>query len=403
MFTNFFYLLKAKGLTVSTTEWLTFIEALDAGLCHGSFTELYFLGRMILVKSESDFDKYDLAFNEFFYHLKATDEVPPEILKWLDKGDMNTDQLNREMYEFKTAKDANEVKRLFKERVNEQDSEHNGGSYWIGTSGGSSYGHSGRTVGGIRVGGHGGLKSAFSVAGERKYQDFREDRVLNMRQFQVAFRRLRQFSTKLDVPRTELDLDGTIDSTCNNGGYLKLEFEKPRKNTVKLLLLFDCGGSMYPFSSMCNSLFQAVHKANHFKDVKTYYFHNCIYSHLYKTAECEYGDWVDLEWLFRHTDKDYKVIIVGDAAMAPEELLDVNGNYRGPNKGLSGLEWCQYFKTKYKKIIWMNPKRHKGLSYLAWMESEELLSKEFPMYQLSVEGLKEGITYLMSPRATYPR
>ena len=398
MFTNFFYLLKAKGLKISTTEWLTFMEALDAGLCHGSFTELYFLGRATLVKSEVDFDKYDMAFNEYFYNLKSEDEVPPEILKWLDKGDMEIDSRNHEMYEFQTAKDAQEVKRLFKERVTEQDSEHNGGSFWIGTSGGSSYGHSGRTVGGIRVGGKGGMKSAFSVAGERKYRDFREDRVLSMRQFQVAFRRLRQFSSKLDVPKTELDLDGTIDATCNNGGYLKLEFQKPRKNTVKLLLLFDCGGSMYPYSSLCNSLFQAVHKANHFKDVKTYYFHNCIYSHVYKTAECEYGDWVDLEWLFRHTDKDYKVIIVGDAAMAPEELLDVNGNYRGPNKGMSGLEWCRYFKTKYKKIIWLNPKKHTGLTYLAWMESEDVLSKEFNMYQLSVEGLKEGISYLMSPK-----
>lgn len=402
MFTNFFYLLKAKGLEISTTEWLTFIEALDAGLCDASFTQFYYLGRMILVKTESDFDKYDIAFKEFFYHIKSEDEVPPEILKWLDKGDKMTDPLQREMYEYKKYKDANEVKRLFKERVNEQDSEHNGGNYWIGTSGGSSYGHSGVNSGGIRVGGTGGLKTAFSVAGERRYRDFREDRMLSMRQFQVAFRRLRQFSTKLDIPKTELDLDGTIDSTCNNGGYLKLEFEKPRKNTVKLLLLFDCGGSMYPFSAMCNSLFQAVHKANHFKDVKTYYFHNCIYSHVYKSAECEYGDWVDLEYLFRHTDKDYKVIIVGDAAMAPEEILDVNGNYRGPNKGMSGLQWCQYFKTKYNKIIWMNPKRHVGLTYLDWMQSEELLAKEFPMYQLSVEGLKEGITYLMSSKKQMP-
>ncbi len=399
MFTEFFYMLKDRGLNLSTTEWLIFMEALDKGLSNASFTDLYYLGRMTLVKSESDFDKYDIAFREYFYKIQVEDRVPSDILKWLDKEDKATDPLQRELYEYKTAKDANEVKRLFKERVNEQDSEHNGGNYWIGTAGGSSYGHSGVNVGGIRVGGKGGMKSAFSVAGERRYRDFREDRVLSMRQFQVAFRRLRQYSSKLDVPKTELDLDGTIDSTCNNGGYLKLEFERPRKNTVKLMLLFDCGGSMYPFSQLSNSLFQAVHKANHFKDVKTYYFHNCIYSHLYKTAECEYGDWVELDHVFRHTDKDYKVIIVGDAAMAPEELTDVNGNYRGPNKGLSGLEWCRYFKTKYNKIIWLNPKMHKGLSsQLAWMESEAVLAEEFRMYQLSVEGLKEGISYLMASK-----
>lgn len=378
------------------TEWIHFIEALDKGLCHGSFTEFYYLGRMILVKSESDYDKYDMAFNEFFYRVFSEDVVPADILKWLDKGDMDQSQLNRELYQFNTAKDAEQVKRMFRERVNEQDSEHNGGNFWIGTSGGSSFGHSGRSVGGIRVGGQGGLKSAFSVAGERKYKDFREDRVLSMRQFQVAFRRLRQFSTKIDVPKSELDLDATIDKTCDNGGYLQLEFMKPRKNTVKLLLLFDCGGSMYPFMDMCNSLFQAVHKANHFKDVKTYYFHNCVYSHLYKTAECEYGDWVELDYVFRHTDKDYKVIIVGDAAMAEEELMDVNGNYRGPNEGMSGIDWMRYFKSKYKKIVWLNPKRHEGLMNLAWMESEAVLAEEFPMYQLSVDGLKESIKKLMS-------
>ena len=399
MFIEFFYMLKDRGLNISTTEWLIFMDALDKGLSNGSFTDLYYLGRMTLVKSESDFDKYDIAFREYFYKVQVEDRVPADILKWLDKEDKTTDPLQRELYEYKTAKDANEVKRLFKERVNEQDSEHNGGNYWIGTAGGSSYGHSGVNVGGIRVGGQGGMKSAFSVAGERRYRDFREDRVLSMRQFQVAFRRLRQYSSKLDVPKTELDLDGTIDSTCNNGGYLKLEFDRPRKNTVKLMLLFDCGGSMYPFSQLSNSLFQAVHKANHFKDVKTYYFHNCIYSHLYKTAECEYGDWVELDHVFRHTDKDYKVIIVGDAAMAPEELTDINGNYRGPNKGLSGLEWCRYFKTKYNKIIWLNPKLHKGLSsQLSWMESEAVLAEEFRMYQLSVEGLKEGISYLMASK-----
>jgi uncharacterized protein with von Willebrand factor type A (vWA) domain len=399
MFIEFFYMLKDRGLNISTTEWLIFMDALDKGLSNGSFTDLYYLGRMTLVKSESDFDKYDIAFREYFYKVQVEDRVPADILKWLDKEDKTTDPLQRELYEYKTAKDANEVKRLFKERVNEQDSEHNGGNYWIGTAGGSSYGHSGVNVGGIRVGGQGGMKSAFSVAGERRYRDFREDRVLSMRQFQVAFRRLRQYSSKLDVPKTELDLEGTIDSTCNNGGYLKLEFDRPRKNTVKLMLLFDCGGSMYPFSQLSNSLFQAVHKANHFKDVKTYYFHNCIYSHLYKTAECEYGDWVELDHVFRHTDKDYKVIIVGDAAMAPEELTDINGNYRGPNKGLSGLEWCRYFKTKYNKIIWLNPKLHKGLSsQLSWMESEAVLAEEFRMYQLSVEGLKEGISYLMASK-----
>lgn len=399
MFLDFFYLLRAKGIEVSVTEWLTLIEALDKGLSHGSFTEFYYLCRMTLVHRESDFDNFDQAFGEFFEGLKDANEIPAEIRKWLDKGEeMDTDGLNKEIYQFIQKREAETVKRMFRERISEQTSEHNGGNHWIGTSGGSAFGHTGRNPGGIRVGGNPGMHTAFSVMGERKYQSFRNDRVLSSRQFQVAFRKLRQYSSRLDVAKTELDIDKTIDSTCNQGGYLKLEFDKPRKNTVKLLLLFDCGGTMYPFMELCNDLFQAVHKANHFKDVKTYYFHNCIYQKVYKTEECEYGDWVDLEYLFRNYDKDYKVIIVGDAQMAPEELFDVNGNYRGPNGGMSGYEWCSLLNSKYKKVVWLNPRYHGGLNALSWMESEHELAKLFRMYLLSVDGLKEAITYLMAPR-----
>ncbi|MDE5863505.1 MAG: VWA containing CoxE family protein, partial [Lachnospiraceae bacterium] len=283
MFIDFFYTLKAKGLDISMTEWLTLMEALDKGLIGSDFSNFYYISRMILVKSESDYDKFDLAFMEFFHDIQSENALPDALKEWLDKGeDMEFDKQNQEMYSFYQQRNADEVKRLFRERLTEQNSEHNGGNHWIGTAGGSAFGHHGRNVGGIRVGEQGGMQSAFQVLGERKYQDFRNDRVLNMRQYQVAFRRLRQYSSRLDVPKTELDIDNTIRKTCDNGGYLQLEFDRPRKNTVKLLLLFDCGGTMIPFMELCNELFQAVHKANHFKDVKTYYFHNCIYSKVYK-------------------------------------------------------------------------------------------------------------------------
>ena len=398
MFTEFLYVCKDKGLDISTTEWLTFMEALDKGLAYSSLEGLYNLGRMILIKTESDYDKFDLAFMEYFKNVHVEEELPADIMKFLDKGDMDTSGLNKDIYSFDTKRNKEDTKRMLRERVTEQKEEHNGGNYWIGTSGGSAFGHSGRNPGGLRVGGHTGLQTAFQVMGERKYADFRHDKTIDIRQFQIAFRNLRQFSTKLEVPKTELDLDKTIESTCNNGGFLKLEFDKPRKNSVKLLLLFDCGGTMLPFSELCNNLFQAVHKANHFKDLKTYYFHNCIYSKVYKTAECEMGDWVDLDYIFRHTDKDYKVIIVGDAQMAPEELFDLNGNYRGPNDGRSGYEWNLMFREKYKKAIWLNPRFHGNLNSLFWMESENTLAQIYDMYPLTVDGLKEGIKKLMSPR-----
>ena len=393
------YVCRDKGLNVSTTEWITFLDALEHDLAHSSLNELYYLGRMILVKTESDYDKYDAAFLQYFQEIQSKDnEVPEIIMKFLEKGEMDTSGLNKELYQFDVKRDMAETKRMFRERVTEQNTEHNGGNYWIGTSGGSAFGHSGRNPGGLRVGGQSGMQSAFQVIGERKYRDFRHDKTLDIRQFQVAFRRLREYSSKLDIAKTELDLDQTIDSTCNNGGYLKLEFDKPRKNSVKLLLLFDCGGTMMPFAEMCNDLFQAVHKANHFKDVKTYYFHNCIYSKVYKDAECDIGNWVDLDYLFRHTDKDYKVIIVGDAQMAPEELFDVNGNYRGPNDGMSGYEWNKLFRSRYKRAIWLNPRYHGSLNSLSWMEAESTLAKIYDMYPLTIDGLKAGIKKLMAPR-----
>ncbi|MBR1507887.1 MAG: VWA containing CoxE family protein [Eubacterium sp.] len=399
MFTEFFYVLKDKGLKISMTEWITFMDALDKDLAHSSLEELYSLGRMILVKTESDFDKYDLAFAEYFKNIKHDDDIPANIKKFLDKEDMEQSQQNIDLYAYETKRDAEETKRLLRERINEQQTEHNGGNYWIGTSGGSAFGHSGRNKGGIRIGGKSGFQSAFMVNGERRYQDFRHDKTLDIRQFQIAFRKLRQYSARIDVPETELDLPKTIDSTCNNGGYLKIEYQKPRKNTVKLLLFFDCGGTMYPFMELCNSLFQAVYKANHFKDVKTYYFHNCIYSKVYKTAECEYGDWISLEEVFRLTDKDYKVIIVGDAQMAPEELFDINGNYRGPNDGKSGYEWNKMLSKKYRKVIWLNPRMHGAMTKrYAWMEAEDTLAEIYKMFPLTVDGLKEGIKLLMAPR-----
>ena len=111
------------------------------------------------------------------------------------------------------------------------------------------------------------------------------------------------------------------------------------------------------------------------------------------------GDWVDLDYLFKHYDNDYKVIIVGDAQMAPEELFDKNGNYRGPNDGHSVYEWCELLNSNYKKCVWLNPRYHKDMaSSFHWMESEAALSKLFHMYTLSVDGLKEAITYLLKAK-----
>ena len=398
MFSKFFYTLKEKGLEVSLGEWLDLQEALDKGLCESSLTQFYYVARMILVKSETEFDKFDMAFEECFKGVKTETEVGKNMLRWLDKSDMLElahEEARNHLNQIEDIQvDQDDVEEKFKQRLKDQNEEHNGGSFWIGTMGKTSFGNMGGNVGGVRVGGQTGYQSAFSVVGARKFRDFRDDKVIDNRQFQMALRRLRQFSTKLDIPKSELDIDETIDKTCNNGGYLQIEMMKPRKNAVKLLLLMDSGGTMIPYTSLMNDLFQSVNKSNHYKDVKVYYFHNCIYSKLYKTPECENGDWIDTEWMFRNVGSDYKVIIVGDAAMAPEELYSNTGNYRGPNGGLSGFEWLQLMKRHYKKIVWMNPKMAPGRA--PWREAETAVKEIFPMYKLTVKGLNEAMVKLMA-------
>lgn len=398
MFSKFFYTLKEKGLEVSLSEWLDLQEALDKGLCESSLTQFYYVARMILVKSETEFDKFDMAFEECFKGVKTETEVGKNMLRWLDKSDMLElahEEARNHLNQIEDIQvDKDDVEEKFKQRLKDQNEEHNGGSFWIGTMGKTSFGNMGGNVGGVRVGGQTGYQSAFSVVGARKFRDFRDDKVIDNRQFQMALRRLRQFSTKLDIPKSELDIDETIDKTCNNGGYLQIEMMKPRKNAVKLLLLMDSGGTMIPYTSLMNDLFQSVNKSNHYKDVKVYYFHNCIYSKLYKTPECENGDWIDTEWMFRNVGSDYKVIIVGDAAMAPEELYSNTGNYRGPNGGLSGFEWLQLMKRHYKKIVWMNPKMAPGRA--PWREAETAVKEIFPMYKLTVKGLNEAMVKLMA-------
>ncbi|MCR5719947.1 MAG: VWA containing CoxE family protein [Lachnospiraceae bacterium] len=400
MFTDFFENLRSKGLRVTLGEFLTLHEALDKGLCTGSLTEFYYISRMILVKSETDYDKFDSAFEECFKGVKHETEVGSMMLRWLDKSDMQElfnehakDHLNK-MEGLNIDKEDVETK--FKDRLKDQDTEHNGGSFWIGTMGKTSFGNMGGNVGGVRVGGQTGYQSAFSVVGARKFKDFRDDKTITNREFQLAFRKLRQFSARLDIPERELDIENTIDKTCLNGGFLQIEMKKPRKNAVKLLMLMDSGGTMIPYTRLLNDLFQAVSKSNHFKDVKCYYFHNCIYSKVYKTPECEYGDWVDLQWLFRNTDSDYKVIIVGDAAMAPEELYSDTGNYRGPNDGLSGYEWLKLLKKHYKKSVWLNPKM--AIGHAPWREAETAVKEMFPMFRLTIDGLNRAMAILMTNR-----
>ena len=165
--------------------------------------------------------------------------------------------------------------------------------------------------------------------------------MLDIRSFQMAFRKLRQFSAKDEGPKTELDIDATIQKTCDNAGNLELVFSRPRKNTVRVLLLFDSDGSMRTYSRLCSQLFQAAHKSNHFKDLRVYYFHNCFYQDLFTNPSCNRKYRIDTMRVLNTIDTEYKVIVVGDAAMAPSELLSPGGaSYpRHEYNKETGLQW----------------------------------------------------------------
>lgn len=395
MFLEFFYLLRAKGLEVSINEWMALIEALDKGLAQSSLTGFYHLCRSILIKSEADYDKFDAVFAEYFRNVQTPEDLPEQFWKWLEEDewerDINDKGSGEEFY-----RELDELLKMFQERIEEQKEKHSGGNYWIGTGGTSPMGRGGYNSQGIRVGGHSRHKSAVQVAGERNFRDFRQDNVLDIRSFQMAFRKLRQYSSRVDGEKTELDIDQTIDATCENAGLLKLVYDKPRKNTVKVLLLIDSDGSMLPYSRLCNRLFQALRKSNHFKDLQVYYFHNCIYDNLYTTPYCRRGDWVDTNWVLGNLDSEYKVIFVGDAAMAPSELYRKGGNsYIGLWNQELGIEWLKKFKRRYKRQIWLNPIREQEWEWTYGAHTIQAIREVFPMFELTLDGLEKGIKKLL--------
>lgn len=395
MFLEFFYLLRARGLDVSINEWMTLEEALDKKLAKASLTGFYQLCRSILIKTESDYDKFDQVFAEYFRGIETPEDLPEDFLKWLDESDRerDIDDLgDQELF----AGELEELLRMFEERIKEQKEKHDGGSYWIGTGGTSPMGRGGYSPAGIRVGGKSRHKTALQVAGERNFKDFREDTILDIRSFQMAFRKLRQYSSRVEGEEKELDINKTIDETCDNGGLLSPAYERPRKNTVKVLLLIDSEGSMLPYSRLCNRLFQAVSRSNHFKDLKIYYFHNAIYDWLYTTPHCKIRDSVDTTWVFNRLDSDYKVIFVGDAAMAPSELYRPGGNaIIGLFNRETGMEWFLKFKRRFKRQIWLNPIEKMSWEWTYGAQTIHDIGEVFPMYELTLDGLEKGIKKLL--------
>lgn len=390
MFLRFMYLLRSRGLPVTLEEWLVLTEGLKRGLHGSTLSGFYFLCRAVLVKSEADFDKFDSAFDDYFLHNASTPEIPQRLLDWLNRPKGGRAKFDpKDLDELSLSMDR--VEEMFRERLREQTEEHNGGSYWVGTRGTSAFGNGGKILGGIRVGGESHYHMAYRTLSERSYQDWRKDTTIESRQFQMAFRTLRQFSS-LDQRATEFDVDGTIRKTCDNGGMLRITYKKPRNNAIKLMLLIDFGGSMEPYSELCRQLFQSVQKASHFKDLKIYYFHNCVTHCVYSEPNMDYRMAVKTDWILQNLSQDYRVVILGDAEMDPEDLLGDGSAFSRRNK--TGMDWLLSLKQRYPHIIWLHPQPH-PVRDGSWTITYRRIEKEFDMYQLTVDGLQAGMKKLM--------
>jgi uncharacterized protein with von Willebrand factor type A (vWA) domain len=387
MFLDFFYTLRRHNIPVSITEWMALMQALSQGWAHASLPRFYVLARALLVKDVAHYDAYDLAFQETFQGIATPLEIVEEILAWLQHP-QSLGQLSPEQLALLVQLDVERLRQLFAERLRQQQTRHDGGKRMLGTGGTSPFGHHGQHPAGIRFGGEGGQGTAVQVAEARRYQNYRNDRTLDVRQMHMALKKLRylqRFGSE-----EELDLDMTIDATCRNGGEIELVFRPPRKNHVKMLLLMDAGGSMLPHTNVVEQLFSAAHQSTHFKDFQYYYFHNCIYEHLY--ADIRLHQTIATHALLQTCAADYRVILVGDAYMAPEELLDAGGAlYNYPQNSIPGIEWLRRIQAHFKACIWLNPmpQRHWDRPSIA------LVHQIFPMYELTLEGLDRGMKHLV--------
>lgn len=388
MFQEFLYTLRSYGLPVSTTEWLAFQHALSSDLARADMERFYNLSRALLVKNETIFDRFDQAFSEHFRGALARPEIKEEMMRWLAK-DVLKDMFSNEELAAMEAMELDELMKLFEERLNEQTEEHNGGNKWVGTGGKSAFGHSGQADAppGVRVGGMGGLKRAMKVASKRRFRNLRTDIQFNVRQMTVALRKLRRLSREGRFE--ELDIDDTIRKTCDNAGDIELVFRPSRKNSLKLLLLSDVGGSMEPFRRLCERLFSAAHKTHHFKRFRSFYFHNCIYGEVYTDMARRKG--LAFERMINDSSDDECVIIIGDAAMAPSEMFMRGGNieYWSPDEP-PGQEFLTHLKKKLPRAVWLNP-----LPRRVWNHpTVAAVGAIFPMYEMTIDGLERAIDYL---------
>ncbi|MCU1716276.1 vWA domain-containing protein [Pseudomonas sp. 5P_3.1_Bac2] len=390
MLLNLFNEMRAAKVPVSVRELLDLLNALKHNVVFADMDEFYYLSRAILVKDERHFDKFDRAFGAYFKGLENLNQHIEALIpdEWLRK-EFERSLTDEERAKIESLGGLDKLIEEFKKRLEEQKERHEGGNKWIGTGGTSPFGSGGYNPEGIRVGDAGKRQGrAAKVWDQREYKNLDDQVELGTRNIKVALRRLRKFARQ--GAQDELDLDGTIDHTAKDGGLLNIQMRPERRNTVKLLILFDIGGSMDAHVKACEELFSAC--KTEFKHMEYFYFHNCVYESVWKNNLRRTSERYSTFDLLHKYGADWKVVFVGDAAMAPYEITQPGGSVEHWNEE-AGYVWIKRFMEKYKKLIWINPYSKESWGFTSSTEiMRELVNEQ--MYPLTLQGLEDGMKFL---------
>ena len=395
MFTHFFYIMKDSGIPVSPTAFLTLQKALARGLVT-SLDGFYTASRAILVKSERYFDMFDQIFAHYFHGVELPDfdgleldQIAKSMLdEWLKDPKAVADALGLDE-EAMSKMTPEELIDYFKERLKDQDGRHDGGSKWIGTGGKSPVGHSGNHPGGMRVGGVSRNKSAVKVAMDRRYKDYSFEGPLTPSMMGEALKRLRNLIPH--GPKDRVNINETIYKTMKNAGEIEIVFDQSLKDLLKVTILIDNGGwSMDPHIEVVQALFD--YSRAQFKELKTYFFHNTIYDSLWEDP-ARYKKRVPVND-FSRFDPETRLVIVGDASMAPYELMASDGSiHLEERSGESSIQRLKFLAKTFPHSVWLNPVQERMWDYTRTIYE---IGRVFPMFELSLDGLEKAVTHLTS-------
>jgi len=385
MFPTFLTALRKAGVPVSTTEYLSFLGAIKAGVAEYSIDNFYYLGRTALVKDERHLDRYDRVFGECFKGLEPPEgmeiqNLPEEWLRKLAEKLLSPE----EMAKIEALGGFEALMERLKQLLAEQKGRHQGGSKWIGTAGTSPFGAEGYNPEGVRIGQDKSRhRRATKVWDRREFKDLDDNIELGTRNLKLALRRLRRFARQ-GAP-TELDLPGTIQATANNAGSLDLKMVPERHNTVKVLLFLDIGGSMDDHVRVCAELFSAAR--SEFKHLEYFYFHNCPYEKMWKDNRRRRELITSTHDVLRTYGPDYKAIFVGDATMSPYEILQPGGSVEHWNEE-PGSVWMERITKHFRRSAWLNPTPQKSWTYTNSVTVMRQLM-EGRMFPLTVSGIED--------------